>query len=132
MVHQLPTTYYHKDFERRWKQPGDELHTRIPKSNGGLLNYAYFSSDLVHRADNIRIENIQLSYDFNIKERQVFRSMQLALNISNVGIVWRANKEGLDPDYDRSGNFTMLNRPIRMLEHQTDCRIFKHHLKKMK
>ncbi|WP_158643855.1 SusC/RagA family TonB-linked outer membrane protein [Pseudobacter ginsenosidimutans] len=106
--------YYHKDFEQRWKQPGDELHTRIPKSNGGLLNYAYFSSDLVHRADNIRIENIQLSYDFDIKEHQVFRSMQLALNISNVGIVWRANKEGLDPDYDRSGNFTMPNRPIRM------------------
>jgi hypothetical protein len=43
-----------------------------------------------------------LSYDFNLKRksgRSLFGNISLYANVANEGIIWRKNKEGIDPDY---------------------------------
>lgn len=94
-----------KDYYARWQNKGDEKTTQVPS----LVYPANYSRDifytnsavLVEKGGNIRLQDINLSYDIN--ERLVRRwhisNFQLYVYINNVGILWRANKEGLDPDY---------------------------------
>ena len=58
------------------------------------------SEATVEKADNIRLQFISLSYDFQKtnKNKSPFSNIQLYLNISNLGIIWRANGQHLDPD----------------------------------
>lgn len=103
----------HKDFEKQWRKPGDELFTNIPPNSQSLVLYAIYSSDNVKRADNIRIGNAQLTYDFPLRDRtRGLKSLNLALNVTNLGIIWKANKEVMDPD-DRSGDFQTYQRQDR-------------------
>jgi TonB-linked SusC/RagA family outer membrane protein len=94
----------HEDYNKRWQNPGDELRTNVPS-----IVYAadpnrdafYLQSDAnVLRGDLIRLQDLRLSYDWNRKGSQgpVFKSAQLYVIGSNLGILWRANKEGIDPD----------------------------------
>jgi TonB-linked SusC/RagA family outer membrane protein len=93
------------DFSQRWQQPGDELKTNVPSlqyppydSNRDTF-YAN-SSILIDNGDNIRLQDITLSYDL-IKEKiktLPFTSLQLYGYLNNAGILWRANKDHLDPD----------------------------------
>jgi TonB-linked SusC/RagA family outer membrane protein len=92
------------DFSKRWKKPGDEKDTYVPKmdlASNSSRDYFYLYSDpLVQRADFIRLHNIQFSYDLERKALSKFH-MRLAnfyFNCSNAGIVWRAHKSKLDPD----------------------------------
>jgi TonB-linked outer membrane protein, SusC/RagA family len=96
----------HKDYEKRWQQPGDELITNVPAFV--YTNYPQFiyrddfyrySEINVLKADNIRLQYINASYSLERKNRRLpFQRLTIYGNISNVGIIWRANKEGLDPD----------------------------------
>ncbi|MRG45847.1 SusC/RagA family TonB-linked outer membrane protein [Chitinophaga sp. SYP-B3965] len=100
----------HADFSKRWKQPGDEKYTTVPSmiyptSNANRdLFYAYSSVNVL-KGDNIRLNNIRLSYDLGntVIKRLSLKQVQVYMNVENLGIIWRANKEGLDPDYD-TGN----------------------------
>lgn len=96
----------HRDFEQRWQKPGDESYTSIPSMpEPGMASardefYAY-SEKNVHRADHIRLEDIKLSY-----ELQKFKWGKVGINSlgffvqgTNLGILWRANRIGRDPDY---------------------------------
>jgi len=97
----------HPDFEKRWKKPGDELLTNVPAMvytsdpdfyNRGQLYY--FSEINVLKADNIRLQYINLMYNLsNNFLRMPIERLQLYFNAANLGILWRANKEGIDPDY---------------------------------
>lgn len=96
------------DFAKRWQKPGDEKTTYVPsmiypavsKRDGFYDN----SEVLVRKADNIRLEYVNITY--NIKaaalRKSFFNEFQVYMIASNLGILWRANKEGLDPDYDNS------------------------------
>jgi len=54
----------------------------------------------VDKGDNIKIQYINLSYDFSkIVKKVNFSHLQLFLNSSNWGMIWKANKDGIDPDY---------------------------------
>ncbi|HSC36998.1 MAG TPA: hypothetical protein VLD19_03975, partial [Chitinophagaceae bacterium] len=98
----------HLDFERRWQKPGDEKTTDIPSMvypvdplRDAFYNY---SSVLVERGDHIRLQDIRLGYELK-KERQKnlpVRSMQFYLYVNNIGLLWRANNKGIDPDYFNS------------------------------
>lgn len=96
------------DFAKRWKNPGDEAFTNVPSmvypGVASRDNFYLLSQHTVLRADNIRLQFINLSYDFfNLLPSQtVFKSLQLYLNAANLGIIWRANKDGLDPEYPSS------------------------------
>jgi TonB-linked SusC/RagA family outer membrane protein len=95
----------HKDYLSRWQQPGDELHTNVPSmSYPADPNRDYFyqySSVLVEKGDHIRLQDVRIAYSFtpSLLNKTGIKDIQLYLYANNVGIIWRANKAGLDPDY---------------------------------
>ncbi|QXV66843.1 SusC/RagA family TonB-linked outer membrane protein [Mucilaginibacter sp. 21P] len=98
----------HSDYALRWQQPGDEAHTPVPSmiypSNSARDAFYAGSESLVEKGDHIRIQYVTLSYDLN-RQRQrwlPFRTAQVYVNANNLAILWRANKAGLDPEYDYS------------------------------
>jgi TonB-linked SusC/RagA family outer membrane protein len=94
-----------KDFEQRWKQPGDEQTTSVPSmpSNTQDSSRDFFfnnSSATVDKGDHIRLQDISLSFDLdNVGLGQVsIPQLQLYCYINNLGLIWKANSFGLDPD----------------------------------
>lgn len=105
----------HQDYEKRWQQPGDELTSQIPSFPKQLndINRALIyerSPELVEKGDHIRLQDIQLGYDLSGKHlnRIGIRSLRLNMYCANMGILWRKNKQGLDPDYPTT---VILARP---------------------
>lgn len=95
----------HADYALRWQKPGDELITNVPSLVYPLVSNRdafYKESDaLVEKGDHIRLQYVTLSYSFAPKhpEKTMVRQIRLFINGSNLGILWRANKYRLDPDY---------------------------------
>lgn len=95
----------HLDYYNRWKNPGDENHTSVPSllypvnSNRETL-YAN-SEATVSKADNIRIQDISVSYRFQDKlaAKGILNQMEVYSYATNLGVIWVADKYGLDPDY---------------------------------
>ncbi|TXK36454.1 SusC/RagA family TonB-linked outer membrane protein [Pontibacter qinzhouensis] len=94
----------HADFADRWQQPGDEALTDVPSMNyPAVANRDTFYAGaevLVERADHVRLQYVTASYDFTKDTFRglPFQSLQAYLNASNLGLLWAANKRGLDPD----------------------------------
>ncbi|HEY4060686.1 MAG TPA: SusC/RagA family TonB-linked outer membrane protein [Puia sp.] len=95
----------HPDYERRWQKPGDELYTNVPSmtypANLSRDNFYQYSEVLLEKGDHIRLQDLQLSYDIlrNNVHRLPVRSIRLYGYANNIGILWRANHQGIDPDY---------------------------------
>jgi TonB-linked SusC/RagA family outer membrane protein len=91
------------DYESRWQKPGDENHTTVPAliyPSVDKRDDFYLNSDvLVQKADNICLKDIRLDYSFPQKSRLPFKSLNVFTYIDNVGILWRANRYRLNPDY---------------------------------
>ena len=98
----------HSDFAKRWQNPGDEKTTHVPSMvypNDVSRDEFYLSSTVnVDRGDHIRLQFINLSYDLDksLLKGFPFQTVQWYLNASNLGILWKANKDGLDPDFANS------------------------------
>ncbi len=100
----------HPDYANRWQQPGDESRTNVPSFIFPLFDdyrdrfYAASSAN-VFRGDHIRLQNVRLAYMLNEQKNKKFpfTSIMVYGNVENLGLLWRANDEGLDPDYN-SGN----------------------------
>jgi TonB-linked SusC/RagA family outer membrane protein len=96
--------YHQAGFEKRWQNPGDENHAYVPSmiypADPGRDEFYTYSSVLVSRADNIRLQDLKLNYALD--KRSIpglpFRTLQLYVYANNLAILWRANHEGLDPD----------------------------------
>lgn len=94
----------YSDVAQRWQKPGDEKTTNVPSliypSDPNRNNFYQYSSILVDNGDNIRLQDIRLSYNLTKKvwKNMPFRSCQVFTYANNLGIIWRANKDGLDPD----------------------------------
>ena len=99
----------HSEYKDRWVQSGDELGTSVPSmvypANTDRDRF-YRSSEInVRRGDHIRFQYITLSYDLFKEREKKIKSLQQAniyINAANLGVVWTANKEGVDPEYRRS------------------------------
>lgn len=95
----------HADFARRWKQPGDEQHTNIPSMiypGNATRDVFYTGSEvLVERGDHIRLQYLTASYSFPGTQASPswLSNVQVYANLSNPGILWRANNKGIDPDH---------------------------------
>jgi TonB-linked SusC/RagA family outer membrane protein len=87
----------HSDYALRWQQPGDELHTTVPSfvyPNNTQRNIFYNSAEpLATKAGLIRLQYITLSYDL------VKPATRFFINANNLGLLWRANHYGIDPEY---------------------------------
>lgn len=102
----------HSDYADRWQKSSDEKYTDVP-SNTYISNYsrdAFYngSSVLVEKGDHVRLQYITLNYHFNaqqyFKKNKLFQDLNVFANVSNLGILWRANKKGIDPDYNIGQN----------------------------
>lgn len=93
-----------KEFAQRWQVPGDEAKTNVPAmiypTNTSRDSFYQNSQIMVEKGDNIRLQDIQLSYRFvQTKYKSLpFRSLEVYTYINNLGILWRANNLGIDPD----------------------------------
>lgn len=97
----------YNDYAQRWQKPGDEAHTNVPSlvypSDANRDVIYQYSNITVEKGDNIRLQDARLSYRFNHGRKVLpLRELEVYLYANNLGILWRANKLGLDPDY---GNF---------------------------
>jgi TonB-linked SusC/RagA family outer membrane protein len=92
------------DYANRWQKPGDEQSTSVPSlvyPSSSVRNTFYqYSEMLVEKADHIRLQDIRLGYNFGrvFGARSAVKSLQVYSYASNLGILWRANKLGIDPD----------------------------------
>jgi TonB-linked SusC/RagA family outer membrane protein len=95
----------HGDYEKRWRQPGDEQFTSVPSDPGGpnsdRTTFYLFSSALIDRADHFRLQDVQLSYTVNKLGTGTLKlqNTQVYVYANNLGILWKATKAHLDPDY---------------------------------
>ena len=93
------------DYERRWQHPGDEKSTNVPSMpfppDEQRDEFYRYSEVLIVKGDHIRLQDLQLSYDWNKQSnpRLPFRLIRLYLYANNLGILWKANHSGIDPDY---------------------------------
>lgn len=100
----------HADYAQRWKAPGDEKTTDVPSLiyplNTARDSFYSGSEVLVEKGDNIRLQFLQLGYSFNKAQLKSIpvSGLQLFMNVNNVGIIWRANKLGIDPDFQSIPN----------------------------
>ena len=89
------------EYARRWRQPGDELVTNVPSLTypGNIVkDYVYAYSDInVIRGDHIRLQEVNLSWGLK-KPGLGLKSARLYANVTNLGVLWRANRLGIDPD----------------------------------
>lgn len=96
---------YHTDYARRWQKPGDEAHTDVPSlmyTTNYDRNFLYqYSPATVEKGDHIRLLDVALSYDLprSVWSGSPFSNIQVYGFASNLGLIWKANNAGLDPDY---------------------------------
>ncbi len=110
----------HGDYYKRWQKPGDELTTNVPAMVYPGVNVAdqyYINSEvLVSKGDHIRLQDINFAYNLDPKLTQKLHLKNLRLfgYVNNVAMIWKANKENLDPDFPTS-------RPIRTFTLGLNC-----------
>ncbi len=97
------------DYAKRWQKPGDEKFTNVPSiiypdANINRDNFYTSSQVLVERGDHIRLQDLSLAYNLSrLKKNWPLKNIQLYTYLNNIGILWRANRSGLDPDYFSGG-----------------------------
>lgn len=93
------------DYDRRWQKPGDELTTTVPSmiypANFNRDNFYSASAVQVLKGDQIRLQDIQLNFNFGKAEfkRLPFSNLNVYLYANNLGLLWKANHDGIDPDF---------------------------------
>ncbi|MFC6101496.1 SusC/RagA family TonB-linked outer membrane protein [Olivibacter domesticus] len=95
----------HADYYKRWQQAGDEVHTSVPSlaypASANRDRFYINSEVLVEKGDHIRFQDANFSYRLPAAtlRRTPFKSLTITAYVQNLGILWRANREGIDPDY---------------------------------
>lgn len=92
--------YHHLDYFKRWKEAGDERNTNVPAMTDkytSALDRAYSrSTELIESGDHIRWDDVVLSYKFVFPKSSL--RMRTTFTVKNLGIIWRKNRNGIDPD----------------------------------
>ncbi|WP_316812916.1 SusC/RagA family TonB-linked outer membrane protein [Pedobacter heparinus] len=102
----LSGTSFTSDFYRHWQNTGDEQNTDVPSiilnSVSGREEFYKFAEVNVLRADNIKLQDIRLAYNWTNRRPSKFpvKSAQVFFYPNNLNIIiWRKNKSLLDPDF---------------------------------
>jgi hypothetical protein len=95
----------HPDYERRWQSAGDEKRTTVPSmvlvTDQNRDDFYRNSEVLIERGDHVRLQDLQLGYTLGrpaIPKLPV-QAIKFYLYANNIGILWKANHAGVDPDY---------------------------------
>lgn len=95
----------HQDYLARWQEPGDEMRTSVPSmvypTNAARDEFYEGAEVNVLKGDHIRLQYVNLSYGipYAVCRAIGISTGSLYVNASNLGILWRINKEGIDPEY---------------------------------
>lgn len=94
-----------KDFDNRWRKPGDEQYTNIPawnsqKSTTANYNLYYYSDANILDASYIKLRDISLAYNVPASFCNKIRAegIRISFQVGNL-FYWAANNEGIDPEY---------------------------------
>ncbi|SEL09263.1 SusC/RagA family TonB-linked outer membrane protein [Parapedobacter koreensis] len=108
------------DFVTRWQQPGDEATTDVPSlvypANTMRDNFYRNSEILAISGSHIRLQDVRLAY--HIANRQngklPFEGIQVFAMASNLGLLWRSNTYGIDPDSQNISQSHTISGGIRL------------------
>lgn len=95
----------HGDYMMRWQKPGDEKNTQVPSRVYPAVpardEFYQYAEVLVENGNHIRLRDTRLSYDLPVHKWQnkIIKRAQLYGYINNIGIIWRANQQGIDPNH---------------------------------
>ena len=93
----------HPDYALRWQNPGDEAHTQVPAFqypvNTSRSVFYQNAEVLVTKADHVRIQYLNLAWEAPKPINSTIKGIRLFVNCANMGMLWAANKQGIDPDY---------------------------------
>ena len=103
----------HTDLLDRWRAPGDEATKVVPgiaNINQNSFNRFKESDLMVIDGGHVRLQQISLGYNFSheMLKRLPLKSLSFSASVRNLGIIWRANKEGIDPSYVRNNSYNNL------------------------
>jgi len=110
----------HGDYSKRWQKPGDELVTQVPSQPESRDfqrdNFYNYSSELVEKGDHIRLQDIRLSYSPQSKllDKLPFRRVNMYAYASNLGIIWKASDDELDPDFLTSKSLASISMGVQI------------------
>ncbi|MEC3881914.1 SusC/RagA family TonB-linked outer membrane protein [Parapedobacter sp. 10938] len=104
---------YHQDYYDRWKNPGDEQFTNVPAgipfgertTDHSAAGSIYRRSEtLLTKGDVIRLRDIRISYALpkGLLDKIALSNVVFSAYMKNVGIIWTANRHGIDPDFPSS------------------------------
>jgi TonB-linked SusC/RagA family outer membrane protein len=93
-----------RDYNNRWQKPRDERTTDVPSLPNLPLDPnrdAFYgaSAAVVSKGDHIRLQDICISYEPGKSNKS---HLTISLSASNTGILWRANHDGIDPDFQQA------------------------------
>lgn len=97
--------FIHADYYDRWQTAGDELATNVPAlvyPANNLGDVYYLNSEvLINSGNHIRLQDMNLAYTFeeNMLRNIGLKNIRLFAYSNNIGILWKANKVSLDPDF---------------------------------
>lgn len=90
------------EFAQRWQQAGDEQLTAVPSFSYPVnqnRDIFYQESEVnVIKGDHIRLNYVNLAYTLQFQSFKKKCNAQIYVNLANLGILWRANHYGVDPD----------------------------------
>ncbi|SDJ31885.1 TonB-linked outer membrane protein, SusC/RagA family [Pedobacter sp. ok626] len=91
------------DYHLRWQKPGDELITNVPSAiypvNAARDNLYTYADILVEKGDHVRLQDLRFAYTIPKKQWLPIENVNLFIYTNNLGILWKVNKHGVDPDY---------------------------------
>lgn len=94
----------HKDFDKRWRQAGDEENTDIPKysslNDSKMNSFLYQKADInVKDASYIKLRDLTFAYTLPqyISTKFYTENLKLSLQASNLFYI-AFNGEGIDPE----------------------------------
>ncbi|OFY42927.1 MAG: hypothetical protein A2X18_02205 [Bacteroidetes bacterium GWF2_40_14] len=116
------TSTLHKDVKGVLDNISKDIPTMPSNTETNLLawgGYAQYLNTTIENASNIRLQEINLSYNLPAKLISTigFSDIKLYCQVRNVGLLWTANKKGLDPLYilnSSSAAATTLIKPARI------------------
>ncbi|MBZ4190750.1 MULTISPECIES: SusC/RagA family TonB-linked outer membrane protein [Bacteroidota] len=104
-------TGFNSDYNLRWQKPGDEKTTQVPSMvyplNTNRDGFFYPQSEvLISKGDNIRLQDINLSYQIkSLENKWHLKRLEVIMYATNLGVLWKADKHNVDPEF---GNLSPL------------------------
>lgn len=94
----------HSDYALRWQKAGDEQFTNVPAFiyPSNIDRDAFYELAEVNaiKADHIRLDYVNIGYKLSIGNNKLqIKNFELNAGLQNLGLIWKANKIGLDPEY---------------------------------